>query len=356
VLIVACPCALGLATPTALLVGTGRGAQLGVLIRGPQVLESTRRANTIVLDKTGTVTTGRMMMDAVHPAGGVESNQLLRLAGAIEAASEHPVAAAISAAARQQVGALPDIADFANRPGHGVTATVEGHGVRAGRIDWIAPGGLPDTLVRVHADAEQAGMTVVAVAWDGAVRGLLAVSDTVKPSSAAAIAQLRAMGLRSVLLTGDNRRAALHVAAQVGIGDGDVIAGVLPEGKVDAVRELQESGQVVAMIGDGVNDAAALAQADLGLAMGTGTDVAIEAADLTLVRGELTAAADAIALSRRTLRTIKGNLFWAFAYNVVLIPVAAAGLLSPLFAGAAMAFSSVFVVTNSLRLRRFRPA
>jgi Cu+-exporting ATPase len=356
VLIVACPCALGLATPTALLVGTGRGAQLGVLIKGPQVLENTRRADTIVLDKTGTVTTGRMTMNGVYAADGVDTEELLRLAGAIESASEHPIAAAVTTAARERLGPLPGVVGFANHPGNGVAATVDGHGVRAGRVDWVAPGRLPGALDRARLDVEQSGMTVVAVAWDGTLRGLLAVGDTVKPTSAAAVARLQAMGLRSVLLTGDNRRAALHVAAQVGIGDGDVIAGVLPEGKVDAVRALQASGRVVAMVGDGVNDAAALAQADLGLAMGTGTDVAIEAADLTLMRGELTAAADAIALSRRTLRTIKGNLFWAFAYNVVLIPVAAAGLLNPLFAGAAMAFSSVFVVTNSLRLRRFQPS
>jgi Cu+-exporting ATPase len=356
VLIIACPCALGLATPTALLVGTGRGAQLGLLIKGPEVLESTRRVDTIVLDKTGTVTTGRMSVHGIHPASGTGADELLRLAGAVEAASEHPIGAAISAAATERLGTLPPVADFTNTPGCGVAAVIDGHAVVAGRDSFLADWGLragPE-LERVRDQIEGSGQTVVLVSWDGAFRGLIAVGDTIKPSSRPAIEQLRHLGLHPVLLTGDNRHAAHAVAAQVGIGADDVIAEVLPEDKVAAVRRLQERGAVVAMVGDGVNDAAALAQADLGLAMGTGTDVAIEAADLTLVRGELTAAPDAIRLSRRTLRTIKGNLFWAFGYNVILIPVAAAGQLSPLIAGFAMAMSSIFVVTNSLRLRRFR--
>ncbi|WP_163508308.1 heavy metal translocating P-type ATPase [Fodinicola acaciae] len=326
VLIIACPCALGLATPTALLVGTGRGAQLGILIKGPEVLESTRKVDTIVLDKTGTVTTGRMSVVEV-------SGDVLRLAGAVEAASEHPIAAAIAAKARE-AGPLPEVTDFVALPGIGVRGTVEGHEVTIGRA------------------ASDVACTVVAVTVDGEPAGTISVADTVKPSSAQAVARLRKLGLRPILLTGDNELVAKAVAAEVGIDE--VIAGVLPAGKVDAIRKLQEAGRVVAMVGDGVNDAAALATADLGLAMGTGTDAAIESADLTLVRGDLLVAADAIRLSRRTLGIIKGNLFWAFAYNVAALPVAAFGLLNPLVAGAAMALSSLFVVTNSLRLRRFR--
>ncbi|MGI8677740.1 MAG: heavy metal translocating P-type ATPase [Jatrophihabitans sp.] len=362
VLIIACPCALGLATPTALLVGTGRGAQLGLLIKGPQVLESTRRVDTIVLDKTGTVTSGQMSLHDVHPADGTSACTLLLLAGALEAASEHPIAAAITTAATERHGALPAVDHFANTAGLGVTGTVtvdgHTHQVIVGRAALLVEHGMRvnDELAAVKVEAESAGRTAVLAGWDGAVRGVLVVGDTVKPTSGAAVVQLRALGLRPVLLTGDNRAAALAIAATVGIDSADVIADVLPEDKVTAITDLQKQGRVVAMVGDGVNDAGALAAADLGLAMGTGTDVAIEASDLTLVRGDLTAAGDAIRLSRRTLSTIKGNLFWAFGYNVVLIPVAAFGLLSPLIAGAAMAFSSVFVVTNSLRLRRFQPA
>jgi P-type Cu+ transporter len=353
VLIIACPCALGLATPTALLVGTGRGAQLGLLIKGPEVLESTRRIDTVVLDKTGTVTTGRMTLHGVHAVSGADADDVLRIAGALESASEHPIGAAIADVAGRRFGALPAVGDFASRPGIGVTGVVDGHAVVVGGMKLLADWALhPDPVLTDRLDdAEAAGRTPVLVAWDGEVRGLLVVGDALKPTSGEAIKQLRSLGLRPVLLTGDNRRAADAVAAGAGIDE--VIAEVLPEQKVAAVRDLQAQGRMVAMVGDGVNDAAALAQADLGLAMGTGADVAIEASDITLVRGDLRAAADGIRLARRTLATIKGNLFWAFGYNVALIPVAAAGLLSPLIAGVAMAFSSVFVVTNSLRLRRF---
>ena len=357
VLIIACPCALGLATPTALLVGTGRGAQLGILIKGPQILESTRQVNTIVLDKTGTVTTGRMRLVDVIAVGGADRAELLRLAGAVEDASEHPIAAAIADAARDEVGPLPPVDSFASSQGRGVTGAVDGHAVAAGRPGWLADQWslpLPDDVITAQQVAEAAGRTVIGVAWDGQIRGLMVVADTVKPTSAQAVAQFRRLGLRPVLLTGDNQRAAAAVAAEVGIDE--VIAEVLPAEKLTVIRDLQGQGRVVAMVGDGVNDAAALAQADLGIAMGTGTDVAIQASDLTLVRGDLRAAADAIRLSRRTLAVIKGNLFWAFAYNVALIPLAMAGLLNPLIAGAAMAVSSVFVVSNSLRLRSFRAA
>lgn len=355
VLIIACPCALGLATPTALMVGTGRGAQMGVLIKGPQVLESTRKIDTIVLDKTGTVTTGQMRLVGVVPAPGADAETVLRLAGALEDASEHPIARAIAAGARDRVGELPAVEGFANRQGLGVSGVVTGHAVAAGRVAWlITTWGveLDPALREALDDAEAAGRTAIAVGWDGEVRGLLVVADTLKPTSVQAVAELKALGLRPVLLTGDNARAARAIAAEVGIED--VIAEVMPEDKVRVVRELQARGNVVAMVGDGVNDAAALAQSDLGIAMGTGTDVAIEASDLTLVRGDLRAAVDAVRLSRKTLATIKGNLFWAFAYNVAAIPLAVAALLNPLIAGAAMAFSSVFVVTNSLRLRRFQ--
>jgi P-type Cu+ transporter len=354
VLIVACPCALGLATPTALMVGTGRGAQLGLLIRGPEVLESTRQVDTVVLDKTGTVTTGRMTMQDVVATEGEDANQVLRLVGAVERASEHPVAAAIAKAAAVD-GSLPPVTDFSSTPGLGVQGTVEGHAVVVGRprllADWSVP--VPDDLTYAADSARARGATAVVVAWDGVARGVVAVADTVKETSAEAVANLRRLGLSPMLLTGDNEAAAREVARQVGIDE--VIADVLPQDKVDVVKRLQAQGRSVAMVGDGVNDAAALAQADLGLAMGTGSDVAIEASDLTLVRGDLLAAPDAIRLARRTLGTIKGNLFWAFAYNVAAIPLAATGLLSPMIAGAAMALSSVFVVTNSLRLRGFQP-
>jgi Cu+-exporting ATPase len=356
VLIIACPCALGLATPTALLVGTGRGAQLGILIKGPEVLESTRKVDTVVLDKTGTVTTGQMTLLDVITADGVDAGEVLRQAGAVEAASEHPIAQAVARAATARVGALPDLTGFANLEGLGVRGTVDGTEILVGRLRLIEREGLdvPAPMKQAAADTEAAGRTAIVVGWNGHARAVLAVADAVKPTSREAVTALRALGLTPVLLTGDNTTVARAVAAEVGIEQ--VIAEVLPADKVDVVKRLQAEGKVVAMVGDGVNDAAALAQADLGLAMGTGTDVAIEASDLTLVRGDLMAAVDAIRLARRTLRIIKSNLFWAFAYNIAALPLAAAGLLNPMIAGAAMAFSSVFVVANSLRLRRFTTA
>ncbi|MET9817327.1 MULTISPECIES: heavy metal translocating P-type ATPase [unclassified Streptomyces] len=356
VVIIACPCALGLATPTALMVGTGRGAQLGLLIRGPEVLESTRRIDTVVLDKTGTVTEGKMRLVDVVAAEEEDKEEVLRLAGALEDASEHPIAAAIARAARERLGVLPAVTGFTSTQGRGVTGQVEGHLVQAGRAAWLEQQGqaLPEELAQAAKEAEAEGRTVVFAAWGGKLRGALAVADTVKATSAEAVAHLKRLGLTPVLLTGDNTAAARTVAAEVGIEN--VIAEVHPEDKVAEIQRLQRQGRVVAMVGDGVNDAAALAQADLGLAMGTGTDAAIAASDLTLVRGDLRAAADAIRLARRTLRTIKANLFWAFAYNVAALPLAALGLLNPMIAGGAMAFSSVFVVSNSLRLRRFQSA
>jgi Cu+-exporting ATPase len=355
VLLIACPCALGLATPTALLVGTGRGAQLGIVIRGPEVLESTRRVDTIVLDKTGTVTTGRMTVNEIASSPGNDEQAVLRLAGAVEDASEHPVAQAIARHARAELGELPPVESFQNYGGRGVTAVVDGHAVVVGRPTWLSEWSLtlPAELAAPLAVAQGRGHTVAVVAWDGVVRGLIDVSDAVKPTSAEAVMQLRALGLEPVLLTGDHPATAAAVAHDVGIDV--VVADVLPEGKVDEVRRLQSEGRVVAMVGDGVNDAPALAASDLGLAMGTGTDAAMQASDLTLVRGDLNAAPDAIKLSRRVLATIKGNLFWAFAYNVAAIPLAAAGLLNPIIAGLAMAASSLFVMGNSLRLRRFSP-
>ncbi|MER6233271.1 heavy metal translocating P-type ATPase [Streptomyces sp. NPDC001616] len=356
VLIIACPCALGLATPTALLVGTGRGAQLGILIKGPEVLENTRKADTILLDKTGTVTTGRMTLMEVHTAGSTDETEVLRLAGALEHSSEHPIARAVAEGAAATVGTLPVPEDFANVPGLGVQGVVDGRAVLVGREKLLGAWAveLPEGLRAAKEEAERNGRTVIAVAWDGEARAVLEVADAVKDTSAEAVRRLRALGLTPVLLTGDNKAVAESVAAQVGIDE--VVAEVLPQDKADVVRGLQAQGRSVAMVGDGVNDAAALAQADLGLAMGTGTDAAIEAGDLTLVRGDLRVAAAAIRLSRRTLGTIRSNLFWAFAYNVAALPLAAAGLLNPMIAGAAMAFSSVFVVGNSLRLRGFRAA
>ena len=354
VLIVACPCALGLATPTALMVGTGRGAQLGLLIKGPEVLESTRRVDTIVLDKTGTVTTGEMSLVDVHTADDVSRADALRLVGSLEAASEHPIARAIATAARRELSALAEVEGFANREGLGVEGAVEGRDVIAGRPRLLAERGLqlPPALAAEVDRAQELGRTAIAAGWDGALRAVFVVADTIKPTSAAALRQLRALGLTPVLLTGDNAQAARAVADELGIDE--VRAEVLPAEKAEVIRRLQSEGRVVAMVGDGVNDSPALAQADLGLAIGTGTDVAIQASDLTLVSGDLQAAADAIRLARRTLRTIKGNLFWAFAYNVAAVPLAAAGLLNPMLAAAAMACSSVFVVSNSLRLRTFR--
>jgi len=356
VLVIACPCALGLATPTALLVGTGRGAQMGILIKGPEVLESTRKVDTIVLDKTGTVTSGRMTLVDVITEPGTDPDELLRLAGALEDASEHPIAQAIAKAATQQTGALAAVEDFVNIEGRGVQGVVDGRAVLVGREslldDWSQRLGSEVALAKSQAEDE--GKTAVAVGWDGQARGILVVADTVKPTSAEAVGRMKSLGLTPILLTGDNDAVAKRIAAEVGIDQ--VISEVLPKDKVDVVSRLQQQGKVVAMVGDGVNDAPALAQADLGIAMGTGTDVAIEASDITLVRGDLRGAADAIRLSRRTLGTIRSNLFWAFAYNVAAIPVAALGLLNPMLAGAAMALSSVFVVGNSLRLRGFKSA
>ena len=356
VLIVACPCALGLATPVAMMVGSGRGAQLGILIRGPEALERTRRIDTVVLDKTGTVTTGVMTLKDVVVGEGEDEQTLLRLAGALEDASEHPVARAVAAGARERVGELGTVEDFASVEGLGVQGVVDGHAVVVGRpallVDWAQH--LSPDLASALADRQASGATVVAVGWDGKARGLLVVADAVRPTSADAVARLRDLGLRPVLLTGDNEAVAHAVAREVGIAPDDVIAEVLPADKVAVVRRLQEAGRTVGFVGDGVNDAAALARADLGLAMGTGSDVAIEASDLTLVRADLAVAVDALRLSRRTHRVITSNLVWAFGYNVAALPLAAAGLLSPMIAGGAMALSSVFVVANSLRLRRFR--
>ncbi|MCU1582649.1 MAG: copper-translocating P-type ATPase [Microbacteriaceae bacterium] len=356
-LIIACPCALGLATPTALLVGTGRGSQLGIIIRGPQVLEQTRTVDTVVLDKTGTVTTGRMSVRDVHAVNETSVDDVLRFAAAVENGSEHPVARAILSHVRAHDLEIRGAETFAAHAGHGVQALVDGHLTLAGRASWLSSEwsiAIPSAVSGTIAAAEEAGATVIAVAWDGELRGIIAVRDSIKDTSVVAVSRLRALGLRPVLLTGDNAGVARTIAAEAGIDE--IHAGVTPQGKLDLIRALQESGRTVAMVGDGVNDAAALAAADLGIAMGTGTDAAIAAADITVVSGDLLVVADAVRLARRTLGTIKGNLFWAFAYNVAAIPIAMLGLLNPLFAGAAMAFSSVFVVTNSLRLRNFRPA
>lgn len=361
VLVIACPCALGLATPVGLLTGTGRGAQLGILIKGPQVLEETRTVDTILLDKTGTVTTGHLAVDATQAFGAFGEAEVLRLAGAAEAASEHPIAHAIAAAALLAetrtggTGRLPAVEHFRSAPGGGVQGTVDGRRITAGRTGWLRQNGIPVSTGQLEAlqAAEESGATAIWVAIDGEAAGIVSLRDTIKPGSAAAVSRFRQLGLRPILLTGDNRAVAAQVAAAVGIDSDDVLSGVLPEGKVDVVRNLQSAGGIVAMAGDGVNDAAALAQADLGIAMGSGTDVAIEAADLTVMGNDLAQVAQAIELSRRTLAIIKTNLFWAFFYNAVGIPVAALGLLSPMIAGAAMAASSVLVVANSLRLRRF---
>ncbi|MCX5316119.1 cation-translocating P-type ATPase [Streptomyces sp. NBC_00154] len=355
VLVVACPCSLGLATPTALLVGTGRGAQLGIVIRGPHILESTRRIDTVVLDKTGTVTTGTMqLVDVACAEGAVDRHELLTMAGALEHASEHPIAAAVTTAARELGPDLPKVTDFQASAGYGVTGRVDDREIVVGRPTWVSERmTMPDDLGKRLADADERGYTLVAVGWDGQIRGLLFVADEAKPTSRQAIDEMRQLGLTPILLTGDSAGAARRVADEMGITE--VEAEVLPQDKAAVVRRLQDEGRNVAMVGDGVNDAAALAQADLGIAIGGGTDAAIEASDITLVRGDLRDAADAVRLSRRTLGTIKGNLFWAFIYNLAGIPLAASGTLNPMIAGAAMALSSIFVVTNSLRLRRFKP-
>ncbi|CAB4908424.1 unannotated protein [freshwater metagenome] len=356
VLIIACPCALGLATPTALLVGTGRGAQLGILIKGPEILESTREIDTIVLDKTGTITSGKMQLLEVISASSTSDPDVLRLVGALEDASEHPVGRAIAAAAVESTGPLLEVTEFRSEQGRGVSGIVDGHQVMVGTAPFLAENNieLSEEFLISQQGAERLGRTAVLAAWDGAAKAVLVIADTPRASSAKAISRLQELGLTPVLLTGDNPEAAQAVAAEVGITK--VIAQLLPEQKLAQIVEMQSAGKVVAMVGDGVNDAAALAQADLGIAMGSGTDVAIAASDLTLVRSDLNAVADALQLSRRTLRTIKVNLFWAFGYNVAAIPLAAAGLLDPMIAGAAMVLSSVFVVSNSLRLRSFTPA